>query len=275
MATDLESFVNTAIFFAIVSAAVYVLLIRPILPHAQLPTATQPRRTAQNDEHGGIDPSRVAIRSVTKLCTDAPPHLEPNSRLRTNAHGANVLIDGLLAFQHTRAATYRQNLSQGTDSNAINRKDRARILSHFLKDGALAAPPEKGSTIAISVPENEVCCTKLKRILYLLGTYYNVFVILVGDEGFVEIDRDERLRELRAGGGGVPVEVIPDHRIVATTTVPGRVAFVRQVQRIELVLDFDSEIYNNLTRFGHRVLVYGAGTEVEHQASRLGNDFLS
>jgi hypothetical protein len=54
----------------------------------------------------------------------------------------------------------------------------------------------------------------------------------------------------------VPADVLPSHRIVAASTVAGRVAFVRQVQRVGLVVDFDPAVHEQLSRFGHKVMVY-------------------
>lgn len=59
------------------------------------------------------------------------------------------------------------------------------------------------------------------------------------------------------GGGDLPPAVLPSHRIVGTTSVGGRVAFVRQLpKRPEFVLEYDGEVKGQLTRFGFAVLSY-------------------
>jgi len=70
----------------------------------------------------------------------------------------------------------------------------------------------------------------------------------------------------------VPSEVLPDHRIVASRTCPGRVAFVRQLQRCELVVEFDADVEFHLRRFGHRVITYNGsnGATTAPAESRLG-----
>jgi hypothetical protein len=177
-----------------------------------------------------------------------------------------------------------------------NRKDRARILSNLFHDtsssssssttsadlvaSATAAPPEKGSTIVISIPMQDLDCPKLRRVLYLLGTYYNILVIIVVDSS-VSIKEISNLRsKLRGGGVGgdtapetssssfsmssslsafLSADVLPDHRIVAASTLSARVAFARQLARKDLILDFDADVCEQLMRFGHRVITYGNG----------------
>jgi hypothetical protein len=137
---------------------------------------------------------------------------------------------------------------------------------------------------------------RIYPVLCALGTYYNLLVILAlpsieMDGGITSSNggsddaaaaaataavaaakqlRAEWIAKLRspsqsseraAAGGpfsgwGVPIEVLPSHRIVASTTVAGRVAFVRQVQRVGIVLDFDPDVRDQLSRFGHKVVVY-------------------
>merc|ERR1711862_262727 len=48
--------------------------------------------------------------------------------------------------------------------------------------------------------------------------------------------------------------LLPPHRVTLTSTVKGRIAFVRQLAGTQLVLDYDENVTNELTRFGFRVL---------------------
>ena len=147
----------------------------------------------------------------------------------------------------------------------------------MLEGSSLVSPPAKGTTIVIAIPSNDAECPKLRRVLYLLGTYYNLLLILAVDESFSEKDRMDKIKALRGDDPStrLSADVLPDHRIVVASTVAGRVAFARQLQRIELVMDFDPEVTNNLSRFGHRVVVYGENAKVEMGTSKLGNHLLS
>jgi hypothetical protein len=207
--------------------------------------------------------------------------------------------------------------SASLSSISSNRKDRARILSNLFHGStssstsssaadvtaaaaasAAAAPPEKGSTIVISIPSQDLDCPKLRRVLYLLGTYYNILVIIVVDSS-VSIQEVSNIRNKLRGDSGedsgenqkqsvataaaasaaatdiaspsaisssssssssyLSADVLPDHRIVAASTVSARVAFARQLARKDLILDFDAEVSEQLMRFGHRVITYGGG----------------
>ncbi len=126
----------------------------------------------------------------------------------------------------------------------------------------------------------------MQKALYLLGTYYNLFVIVdgsstsslignddVGLRKFVGRIRNELLNEssesddraadttttTTAADGGYRLNprVLPPHRIAFSSTSRGRVAFVRQLHGTELVIDHDETgVTSELERFGFRVLVY-------------------
>lgn len=171
-------------------------------------------------------------------------------------------------------------------------------------------PPAKGSAIVVTVPLDSARCPYQRRVLYLLATYYNLLVLLavapdVADT-FTAADRRRAIASLRgeetvanaASGdddcssddGGdrtqptvvadverqqLSAEILPTHRIVMASTVTGRVAFVRQLQRIELVLDFDLEVLGLLSRFGHRVIVYGDTKSRSSSQNEIGNPSVS
>ena len=116
----------------------------------------------------------------------------------------------------------------------------------------------------------------------LLATYYNLLVLVAvpaASEGkeFTAEDRARAVQALRGGTSNdesshsqlLTPELLPLHRIVFTSTVTGRVAFVRQLQRIELVLDFDPEVKGLLSRFGHRVIVYGGDNDSRSNSSSV------
>lgn len=124
-------------------------------------------------------------------------------------------------------------------------------------------PPLRGGTLVVSVPEEDVDCNKLRRILYLLGTFYNLLVVVVVEPtSNTDPCTLQGLNKLvhRVRGTDptlLPPEVLPSHRIVAASSVVGRVALVRQLARVELVLECDTQVQVQLQRFGFKVLVYG------------------
>jgi hypothetical protein len=222
------------------------------------------------------------------------------------AGGFNLLSDGLVSFRHCAASSYEQTRLDADRQNA-NRKERARVLSRLLdldaaaseaqpkggnraanssNGGGILPPPPKGATLVVSIPSSDVGCAKLRRVLFLLATYYNLFVILVVPPSSTEINRVEAVAKLRGSGsqhpaapdddddGSLSLDVLPDHRVVAASTTAGRVAFVRQLQRVELMLDFDPEVKGLLTRFGHKVVLYGQGAASPASARAAGSSRL-
>ena len=100
--------------------------------------------------------------------------------------GSNVLVDGLVGFRHTQAS------SVVPEEHAMSvRKERAKILSKLVvlqqQSSAninvnVTTPPTKGATIVVSVPHDQVACDSLRRIFYLLSSYYNLLVLLAVPE---------------------------------------------------------------------------------------------
>ena len=242
-----------------------------------------------------------------------PPHflVPPNNTKQQDLSG--YLLQGIVPFRSTYASGYETRLQQQqqqqqqssmndnttTKENDIivtNRKERARIFARMFsptltkqQKAATTKPPNRGANIVITIHHTDVHCNKLHKVLYLLGTYYNLFLLIDGSE-YVELNKinnDEKvLREyidrlrfelLNNGnddgrsssssstteGGGEEEEyklneqIIPKHRIIFTSTSKGRVAFVRQLHGTELVVDYDKgNVTKELERFGFRVLVY-------------------
>lgn len=228
-----------------------------------------------------------------------PPHLVDSCS--GGPSGSRYLVEGLVPFKRSLAGSYESSKSaSGASQNdedivTANRKLRARLLARLLNPTLTGAqtktPPARGSNIIICVPSSDVGCAKLQQALYLLGTYFNLFLVLTlssqDDAGGVgSVDESDKEKELldnlraRLRGSdndGVPIEVLPDHRIVAARTVEGKVAFVRQMHRPEFVLDCDVEMKTQLERFGFMVLLYGQGDEKRSGdgVSLLGKSLMS
>ena len=247
-------------------------------PHGAF-AAGSPARAAVG---GGLDATASLPASVASG-KRRPPHLVDSCS--GGPSGSRYLVEGLVPFKRSLAGAYESSKSASGASQSdedmvtANRKLRARLLARLLNPTLTGAqtktPPARGSNIIVCVPSSDAGCAKLHQALYLLGTYFNLFLVLTisskddagGAGSMDESDKEKELLEhfraqLRGSDNdGVPIEVLPDHRIVAARTVEGKVAFVRQMHRTVFVLDCDVEMKTHLERFGFMVLLYGQGDE--------------
>lgn len=300
MFSNSDSIFNTVAVFGIVTFVVYLILSRTHrrrdVVERDIHNATQRNTSLNNGISNGIAASSATKPGLNERCQRVPPHVSSTSAKLAVNSGSNLLIDGIVAFRHTKAACEDQVLTE--EEITDNRKDRARLLSRLLEDTAtvgdtVSTPPAIGSTVVVSVPINDIKCPKLQRVLYLLGTFYNLFTIIVIDnnqqfegderENVISVLRGKRLENEADENNEnsslkkihLNEDILPSHRIIASTSVTGRVAFARQLQRIELMLDFDAEVKNLLSRFGHRVIVYGEKSEsLPEGVSKLGSVIL-
>ena len=237
--------------------------------------AREPTRAAAA---GGTDATASLPESVVSG-KRRPPHLAETCS--GGPAGSRYLVEGLIPFKRSLAGSYESSKTtrvsqEDEDVVTANRKSRARLLARLLNPTLTGAqtktPPARGSNVIVCIPSTDVGCAKLQQALYLMGTYFNLFLVLTlpskDDAGVDEHDKEKELldnlrSQLRGSGNdnGVPIEVLPDHRIVAARTVEGKVAFVRQMHRPEFVLDCDAEMKTQLERFGFMVLLYGRGDE--------------
>jgi len=211
---------------------------------------------AQTERRGGVESSSSSS-SIARL-TKAPPHMAPEKR-----QAAAPPPDGVVPFRQTKAATYEKK-----DLLASSRKERARLLSRILSLETTAPPPRRGSTILVTIRPSDVECVSLKRVLYLLGTYFNLFLVIHVTESPPKAKVAEWISKIH--GEGLPMEILPQHRIVVVQSVLGRVALVRQLGNVEFALDFDPEMRTQLGRFGFKVMVYGMGGNSAGALSPLG-----
>ena len=258
---DFQAILQTAVLFGIVSIFVFWALLRSTRPGHRAPAAAANRPGPT---------SRPADSVQKSVCTRVPPHFSEagSGGKKAQAGGANVVLDGMLAFRYTKATVYEASLSD--EEQTKNRKDRVRVLSNLLMDSAVSNPPVRGGSVVLAVPVQDVACPKLRRVVFLLASYYNLLLV-VNVEAETKPDDLKYLRHRLRGApedaNYLAPDVLPDHRILAAATATGRVALVRQLQRIDLVLDFESEVKDSLSRFGHRVILYGG--ESANGQSRL------
>jgi hypothetical protein len=212
-------------------------------------TSSQRRRAgggtnSTEDEEG--------IQSFIRKHIRYPPHHsgQPHASLSLNH-------EGILPFKLTKAY-YTDSKALSDDIILQNKRDRARVLAKIFK----VNPPSKGSVVVVSV-SSSLCSNKnMHRSLFLLGTYYNIFVI-------VEMDNEEALDDYKTDKGRtdkliadfysdkLSSDVLPHHRIVPTTSMESRIAFVRQLPRCDYVIGNkdDDVLMQQLTKFGYKVIL--------------------
>jgi hypothetical protein len=179
--------------------------------------------------------------------TRRPPHMKDHLR-------SSCLLDGLVPFGATCVSNYT-----GEEDMDQLRRDRAFVLARIQTLStftSFAFPPPRGNTIIVCFSEADVHCPKLARVLVLLGTYYNLFVV-VGEATSQTYEMEH-----------VPSQILPRHRIMAAKSIMGRIAVVRQLQRVEFVLDYNATVQEELGRFGFRVILYNKPKKINNGTSK-------
>ena len=232
-----------------------------------------------------------------------PPHLyNPTSK---QLNPSTVETGGIIPFKLTFANGYETRLAnqqqqqQESDNNnnnsgeenliITNRKQRARLFAKLFT--IVDRPPNRGSNVVVIISYtgsgggggsvSVAKCDKLQKSLMLLGTYYNLFLLVdynplqqqqrqqQKDE---ELDRDvvKQFRndllnvattkpddnDLSSNNNGsnnnnnndkykLTPQILPPHRIIFTSTPEGKIAFVRQLHETKLVLMGSSSKNNN------------------------------
>ena len=273
--------ITTLVAFGVISILVCVFVLKPLFSSGQREgregrapqvggaTLTRDDRAQQQQQQQQQQQANQANHanqgsepSTWPSSTRKPPHAT-----KTDA----LLADGMVSFRHSTAANYETTLSStsNTDTVAANRKERAKILLRILTLDAGSSPPPRGVTVVVSIPAEDVDCDKLRRILYLLATYFNLVVVLSVNDEATEEQINRLVTTLRGEDPtAMPEAVLPSHRIVAAQSRTGRIALVRQLGRVEFVLDHEQEMKDELDRFGFKVLVYG-GESSQDGTSRL------
>jgi hypothetical protein len=230
------------------------------------------------------------------LSARSPPHVAAASASSSLASSPSLGLDGLVPFRQTLASRHTDDVPARERARILSRLLAGGPSDDDGAAAAAAAPasslasllPPKGGTWILSLEvtrpglDDEDMWDRVRPLVRALGTYYNLLVVLAvpgggsggggNDDGATGASasakqlRAEWIAKLRspsprraaAASAGVAEEVLPSHRVVASATVAGRVAFVRQVQRVGAVADFDPRVRDQLARFGHKVVVYDA-----------------
>jgi hypothetical protein len=219
-------------------------------------------------------------------CQSKPAFVQTETE-KVGIGGHKTLVDGLVAFSHTQAAaaaslmttmntittttTTNTTTTMSNDSSSsnetFNRTERAKILSRLATAPGmtLTTPPGKGSTLVVSLPSfednNSNNNSQLPHILHVLGTYYTL-IIVIGTSRTTKLSSikeqetyRQRMQEKLFATGELTESILPKHRILMASTKTGRIALVRQLARVELVVDFEVDVQTELGRFGYKVAV--------------------
>ena len=296
-----STFYLTLIGFAAVTFLVYKLVLTADGGDRPAGDGTDGRRSPPSSSASRVA-SAPAAPAPSPGTGDGGPSAPGGARHPPHARGApspSCLVRGVVPHKATRASA-RESAQQrggdggeegGEDVAASNRRERARVFARMFApslapsgtDGpstgdrrVAGRPPARGSNVVVAIDRDDVKCTRLRRALYLLGTYYNLFVVVGCPEGGEESHspgptdgeaatrrrigkiRDNLLDDEADGRHALTSDVVPRHRIVVSTRPKGRVAFARQLGGTGLVLDRDEEVAAELGRFGFRVLRYPA-----------------
>lgn len=278
----------TAVVLAIVSLVFYWFFLKPTTTED---TGTPPVAVSDNNTNSRrvrSSPPQPPRRPAPQVMADrrlpAPQNLSENAlsvllecqskpsfvttaQDKVGLGGIKALVDGLVAFVHTKASA--------NTPNASSRTERAKILSRLGSSPGmtLSAPPSKGSTMVVSLPfltattttttTTEDSVSKLQHILQVMGSYYNLIVIGSIDPSKPapsslkeqQEQQDSLQKLLYTGDESLQESILPAHRILLASSKVGRIALVRQLVKVELVVDYQPEVQTELGRFGYKVAI--------------------
>ncbi len=219
---------------------------------AQRPAARREQQHNDEDEDG--------FQSFLKSHTKKPPHFV--AATGTGMQPMRPSHDGVLPFKFIKASTFEQSKNDSSQS-LQNRKDRARVFAKLFATSKID-PPAKGKNVVLSIAASECDNEKIHRVLFLLASYYNLFVMVSidGEEHLADYGKDkERTDGIISklfSSDILPKEVLPSHRIVVTRSLSSRIAFVRSFPKSpDLVVgnDGEEEFSTQLTKFGYTVIL--------------------
>jgi len=248
----------------------------------------QPAVAQQQQQQQQQQPARRRLHisenalEVLSTCQRTPPHVTStsNSSSKRSIGGFDILSEnGLVSFSNTKVAA-QSKTANDDDQKLLQRKERAKILSRLFaaKDfsgKALPAPPSKGSTFVVGISrEKHLIDTEQKasllRVLKGLSSHYTVLVVVSLDSDSASTSTNSSSYEptqklhsdvatlLRGDNdsSSLPESVLPSHRILLAGSPKGRVALVRQLStNIGLTVDFDTDVKDELERFGYDVSI--------------------
>lgn len=232
---------------------------------------------------------------VLRNCKIKPSHVKASTKIQDlTIGGGNILMNGLVAFSHTNAAATAAAAAALEDETSKKEalKERAKLLSQLYRlvannpttttdnNSSSFRPPTKGSTMVIGLSYDQLLLSSssnnkpqdaliiLSKVLSNLASYYTLLVMVqvdTNDDNDSDGNslsasqrlHDEVVRELYGSSGSLLLNerTLPSHRILLSSSTTGRIALVRQLETVELVVDFDLSVQQQLGRFGYKVAV--------------------
>ena len=290
---EVESLLKTAVVAAVVAAVLYFVFFIPkqqdraAAPQRQ-PQQRQQQRNLAPDQRPGANQQENLRRNLAdqdddedgiqhflkKIYSYPSHHIMSSTPSKADTASHRSVFGGIISFRDTKASIFESNgyeiaEEERPDYIQSNRRARARIMAKIFKK---SDPPAKGKSVVLCIDSSEVqklepgCESALPKTLNLLGTYYNLFIMLQcdGEEGEGDYVKDKEQTESLVQKLYVDIEnsdslskdVIPPHRVVVTKSEASRVAFVRQLMP-DLVIgeSNDEELLVQLTKFGHKVIL--------------------
>lgn len=203
---------------------------------------------------------------ILQKCQTKPPHVKGSISATRDLKigGSNILVDGLVAFSSTNASSLSSPMEEDSTMKKEIVRERAKILSQLLRTTMLKAPPSKGATIVLGIQQKRLDGkdgSVFTKVLSNLSTNYTVIVIVkVENEKNGKIsnhsstkETHERLVRQMKRDNIISESKLPSHRILVASSMTARIALVRQLASVALVVDFEAEIKTQLERFGYHV----------------------
>ncbi len=252
------------------------------MPQQQQQQQQQPAVAQQRQQQPARRRMHISENALEVLatCQRTPPHVTRSiGNGKRSIGGFDCLSEnGLVAFSSTQVAA--QTKAAEDDQKLLQRKERAKILSRLFaaKDFStktLPSPPSKGSTFVVGISKEKHLIddeqkSSLLRVLKGLASHYTVLVVVSLDSAPTNNTNTSsyeptqklhsRVEELLRGNDddddSLPESTLPSHRILLAGSPKGRVALVRQLStNIGLTVDFDTDVKDELERFGYDVSI--------------------
>jgi len=272
---DIEHMINVILRTTALGVVIYFALLRPLYL----------RRKPNNSEfHAAQTRNQLETDTTTR---NVPRHLDnPNASFTASSSNSARLVDGIMPYSYMASLRRADAKSLAAGSKLL------RSLSIASQTTSIAN--KIGATVVVALQPSDIIGPRARLViqfLHSLGLVTNLFVILsiddnlpqevlhVNDSSITSQEEDNLVNNKSAQCSqekmsvecyasnlrsklyeenkmnSIDETIIPRHRVVFSSSVAGRIAFVRQLCP-ELVIDFDISAKEQLKRFGFNILLY-------------------